>query len=186
MRPSIKYLSDAEVERVHEKALEMLEDLGMKFEGAEAREYFAKAGAEVSGQIVKIPRSIIEEGLKTVPKREEFVLYGRTPDKDVHVKDRVPSLAAMTMATHVLDPETGLRRKATDRDLALITRIMEKLDTVTIASALVTPQDVPMAASDWYTWATSIKNTYGEGSCNMAPYHFRCIYFGPLGLWKKS
>lgn len=125
MRPSIKYLSDAEVVRVHEKALEMLEDLGMKFEGAEAREYFAKAGAEVSGQIVKIPRSIIEEGLKTVPKREEFVLYGRTPDKDVHVKDRVPSLAAMTMATHVLDPETGLRRKATDRDLALITRIME-------------------------------------------------------------
>ena len=68
-------------------------------------------------------------------------------------------MAAMTMATHVLDPETGLRRKATDRDLALITRIMEKLDTVTIASALVTPQDVPMAASDWYTWATSIKNT---------------------------
>lgn len=159
MRPSIKYLSDAEVVRVHEKALEMLENLGMKFEGAETREYFAKAGAEVSGQIVKIPRSIIEEGLKTVPKREEFVLYGRTPDKDVHVKDRVPSLAAMTMATHVLDPETGLRRKATDRDLALITRIMEKLDTVTIASALVTPQDVPMAASDWYTWATSIKNT---------------------------
>ena len=45
MRPSIKYLSDAEVVRVHEKALEMLEDLGMKFEGAEAREYFAKAGA---------------------------------------------------------------------------------------------------------------------------------------------
>ena len=44
MRPSIKYLSEAEVVRVHEKALEMLENLGMKFEGAEARDYFAKAG----------------------------------------------------------------------------------------------------------------------------------------------
>ena len=27
MRPSLKYLSDQEVKRVHEKALEMLEDL---------------------------------------------------------------------------------------------------------------------------------------------------------------
>ena len=78
MRPSIKYLSDAEVVRVHEKALEMLEDLGMKFEGAEAREYFAKAGAEVSGQIVKIPRSIIEEGLKNGSKarRNSFYMEG--------------------------------------------------------------------------------------------------------------
>ena len=32
MRPTIKYLSDAEVVRVHEKALEMLENLGMKFD----------------------------------------------------------------------------------------------------------------------------------------------------------
>lgn len=159
MRPVVKYLSENEVERVHQKALEMLEELGMKFEGAEAREYFAKAGAKVEGDIVKIPAKIIEEGLKTVPKREEFVLYGRTPDKDVHLKERKPSLAAMTMATHVLDIETGKRRKATDRDLELITRIMERLDTISMASALITPQDVPMQASDWYTWATSIKNT---------------------------
>ena len=159
MRPSLKYLSDQEVKRVHEKALEMLEDLGMKFEGQEARDYFEKAGANVEGDIVKIPRKIIEDGLKTVPKREEFTLYGRTPDKDIHLKDSVPTLAAMTMATNVLDPWSGERRKATDRDLELLTRVMERLETVSMASALITPQDVPMQSSDWYTWATSIKNT---------------------------
>lgn len=159
MRPELKYLSDQEVALVHEKALEMLEKLGMKFEGAQAREYFIKAGAKLDGNIVKIPRKIIEDGLKTVPKRDEFTLYGRTPDKDVDLKKHVPSLAAMTMATNVLDMENGQRRKATDHDLALLTKMMERLDTVTIASALVTPQDVPMQTSDWYTWATSIKNT---------------------------
>lgn len=159
MRPQLQYLSEAEVAKVHEKALEMLEDLGMKFEGQEAREYFVKAGATLEGEIVKIPRRIIEEGLKTVPKRDEFVLYGRTEDKDIHLKEAVPTLAAMTMATHVLDPDTGLRRKATDRDLELLTRMLERLDTVSMASALITPQDVPMESSDWYTWATSIKNT---------------------------
>ena len=159
MKPQVMFLSNQEVELVHEKALEMLEKLGMCFEGEEARGYFAKAGAAVDGKIVKIPRRIIEEGLKTVPKRDDFVLYGRTPDKDVRVSERVPSLAAMTMATNMLDIETGERRPATDADLALLTKMMERLDTVTIASALITPQDVPMQSSDWYTWATSIKNT---------------------------
>ena len=43
MRPSIKYLSDAEVVRVHEKALEMLEDLGMKFEGGRGKRILCKS-----------------------------------------------------------------------------------------------------------------------------------------------
>lgn len=159
MKPEMNFLSSQEVELVHEKALEMLETLGMRFEGKEAREYFVNAGATEEGNVVKIPRAIVEKALETVPKREDFVLYGRTPDKDVKISENVPSLAAMTMATHVLDIETGQRRSATDHDLAMLTRMMEHLDEVTIASALITPQDVPMQSSDWYTWATSIKNT---------------------------
>lgn len=159
MKPEVKFLSNQDVECVHEKALEMLENLGMRFESAEARDYFINAGAKDVDGIIKIPRRIIEAGLKTVPKRDDFILYGRTQEKDVKVSEHVPSLAAMTMATHVLDINTGERRKATNKDLALITKMMEHLDTITIASALITPQDVPMQSSDWYTWATSIKNT---------------------------
>lgn len=159
MRPELKYLSDQELQRVHEKALEMLWDMGMRFENEEAREYFAGAGAEINGDIVKIPARVVEKALETVPKRDHFVLYGRTPDRDVKVWENIPSLAAMTMATNVIDVENGERRLATDRDLEMITRIMEKLDSVTSASALVTPQNVPMEASDWYTWAISIKNS---------------------------
>lgn len=159
MRPELKYLSDQELERVHQKALDMLWDMGMQFENSEARNYFAKAGAVVEGDIVKIPAGIVEKALETVPKRDKFILYGRTPEQDVKVSENVPSLAAMTMATYVIDIDTGERRPATDRDLEMITRMMERLDTITSASALVTPQNVPMDVSDWYTWAISIKNT---------------------------
>lgn len=159
MRPIVNFISQQEIELIHEKALEMLENLGMKFEAAEAREYFVKAGATEENGVVKIPRKIILDGLKTVPKRDDFVLYGRTPDKDIKISKEVPHIAAMTMATHILDIETGEKRKATDYDLEMLTKMMEKLDGVGIASALITPQDVPMQASDWYTWATSIKNT---------------------------
>lgn len=160
MKPKVEFLNTEELQRVHTKALEMLENLGMRFDSGEARNYFTAAGAtEEAGNVVKIPRALVEKALETVPHRDNFVLYGRTPDKDVRIADEVPSLAAMTMATHVLDPETGMRRSATDRDLALLTRMLERLDCVTMASALITPQDVPMQSSDWYTWATSIKNT---------------------------
>ena len=159
MRPEVMFLNEKEMEIVHEKALEMLEDLGMKFEAAEAREYFVKAGATEENGVVKIPRSIILDGLKTVPKRDDFVVYGRTPDKDIKISDGVPYISAMTMATHVLDIETGKKRAATDHDLQMLSRMMERLPGVGMASALITPQDVPMQASDWYTWATSLKNT---------------------------
>ena len=159
MKPELKILSDEDVVLVHNKALEMLEDLGMKFEAKEARDYFEKVGATIEGDIVKIPKNIVEKALQTVPKRDDFILYGRTKDKDVKVSDDIPSLAAMTMATNVIDIDTGKKRYATDKDLENLTKILETLDGVTIASGLVTPQDVPMEASDWYTWATTIKNT---------------------------
>ena len=85
MRPELKYLSDQELKRVHQKALDMLWDMGMQFENSEARDYFAKAGAVVEGDIVKIPGDIVEKALETVPKRDKFILYGRTPEHDVKV-----------------------------------------------------------------------------------------------------
>lgn len=159
MKDRMKLLTDVQVENVHEAALHMLETLGMEFDNDEACEYFKKAGATVDGHICKIPRTLIEKCLATVPKKEDFVLYGRTPDRDWKVQDHLPTLHAMTMAVKVIDPITGDVRDATRDDLAKMTQILERMDCFTAASAPVTPQDVPLAAADWYTWAESIKHT---------------------------
>ena len=134
MRPVVNFINQQEIETIHEKALEMLENLGMKFESTEAQEYFRNAGATVGADgIVKIPRNIVLEGLKTAPKRDSFVVYGRTRDKDIRISDEVPYLAAMTMATNVLDIDTGKKRKATNEDLKMLTRMMETLPTIGMA-----------------------------------------------------
>lgn len=159
MKPELRYLNDADIKNVHDLALELLETMGIQLCAKEARDYFEKAGATIDGEVVKIPRKIIEEALKTVPKRDEFVLYGRDPKNDYRVNEAPPTLAAMTMATAVIDPYTRKKRKATNEDLKNLTKILEVMDTVSIASGLVTPQDVPLESSDWYTWATTIKNT---------------------------
>ena len=95
MKPSLHYLSEENICMIHEKALELLEQMGMKMGLAEAREYLQKAGATVTGDIVKIPRSVIMKALETVPKRDDFILYAADPRYDIRLKDEAPVLAAM-------------------------------------------------------------------------------------------
>ena len=61
MRPTIKYLSDAEVIRVHEKALEMLENLGMKFEGAEAENILQKPEQKYPDRSLRYPAASLRK-----------------------------------------------------------------------------------------------------------------------------
>ncbi|SKC70553.1 trimethylamine methyltransferase family protein [Maledivibacter halophilus] len=159
MKPELKFLSKKELLYIHNVALDLLEDMGIELLLEEARDILKEGGAKVEGNIVKIPRELVAKAIKTAPKRDEFVLYGRNEENDIRINESAPVLAAMTMATQVIDLETREKRPATDEDLVHLTRVCEKLENVSIASALVTPQDVPQRACDWYTWATSIKNT---------------------------
>ncbi|MFI3312761.1 MAG: trimethylamine methyltransferase family protein [Eubacteriales bacterium] len=159
MKSLMKLLDDQQIALVHEEALKLLETMGMKFNNDEACQYFKDAGATVEDHVCKIPREIITRCLATAPNRKDFTLYGRTPEQDWKIEDHKPSMHAMTMAVNVLDPITGEVRPATNHDLAKMTQILELMDCVSAASAPVTPQDVPLDAADWYTWATSIKHT---------------------------
>lgn len=159
MDTMLKLLTDAQIKQIHGWGLDLLENVGILLKSDEACDYYTKAGATVKDHVVKIPRKIIENALKTTIKRDDFVLYARNPKYDVVLKNSPPTIHAMTMATNVIDPVTGERRDATDLDLAKLTVILEHMETVSSASALVTPQDVPLASADWYTWVTALKHT---------------------------
>ncbi|NOR24042.1 MAG: trimethylamine methyltransferase [Desulforhopalus sp.] len=159
MKPTLKYLSDPEIEVIHKSSLNILANIGIRFPHPEALELFAAAGATVEDDVVKIPADLVDKALETVPKRDELVLYGRSEEHDISFKEHTPRLACMTMAVNVIDPFTGEKRLATDEDLANLTSIADQLPGISVNGGLVTPQDVPGAYNDWYTWATTIKNT---------------------------
>ena len=60
-----KVMSDDEIAAIHETALRVLENLGIKVLLPEARRYYAAAGALVdeSTQMVRIGRDIVEDAL---------------------------------------------------------------------------------------------------------------------------
>lgn len=160
MKPVLSFFSDEELVTVHNKALELLETTGIDITLPAALDIFKRGGCRVKeGSIVQVPGDIVNKALETVPGREELTLFARDPKHDIKLSEQAPVLAAMVEATSVIDPFSRKKRAATNRDLALLTGILELLDNVSIASPPVTPQDVPLKTTDWYTWATSLGST---------------------------
>lgn len=160
MKPLIQFLSTAEVKRLHNQSLQILKDIGMRLPHEAALELLSHNGAQiVDGKIVRLPEQLVQTAIEAVPKRKDVTLYGRDPKHDVTFEAHDPALACMTMAVNVIDPHTRQKRPATNEDLVVLTRIADQLENIRINGGLVTPQEVPGAFNDWYTWATTIKNT---------------------------
>jgi len=160
MRPVLQVLSEREIELIHQSALKILSEIGFRFPFDDALELLKKAGADVlEGNVARIPEDLVEYAIQKVPKRKDVTLFGRDSKHDITFVKHEPTLACMTMAVNVIDPYTRKKRPATDKDLADLTRIADRLGHIRINGGLVTPQDVPNAYNDWYTWATTLKNT---------------------------
>jgi len=76
MRPLsgfLRILSDAEMERLHHGALELLHDPGMRIENRNALEALGKRGAlvDMEREIVKFPSKLVEETLAIARREEE-------------------------------------------------------------------------------------------------------------------
>ncbi len=160
MKPVIQFLSDQEVKLVHEQSLQVLKEIGMRLPHEEALDLMSQNGAEIVDEnVVRIPTRLVEAAIESVPKRKDVTLFGRDPKHDVTFEKHKPALACMTMAVNVIDPHTRQKRPATNADLAALTRMADQLESIRVNGGLVTPQEVPGDFNDWYTWATTIKNT---------------------------
>ena len=160
MQPILQFLSPEEIQGVHDSALTILAEVGMRLPSPEALEKLQQAGAQVTGQdLVTFPPELIAKALQLVPKRKDVVLYAQDSKWDVSFATRQPSLSCMTMATSVLDPFTDEHRPATDQDLAQLVRLADQCEHISVNGGLITPQEVPGDFNDWYTWATCLKNT---------------------------
>jgi trimethylamine---corrinoid protein Co-methyltransferase len=160
MKLNVDYLSDKETSTLHEAALRILHEVGMRFPSPKALALFEKAGASIRGKdIVCIGEDLVAETLKTTLKRNDLILYAREPDRDISFDCHDPGLACMTMATSVIDPWSGDKRPATMADLSRMVHLSDQLAHIRVSGGPVTPQDVDHRVCDWYTWAGCMKHT---------------------------
>jgi trimethylamine--corrinoid protein Co-methyltransferase len=74
MRPLthfLQVLSDEELDRLHDAALGLLNDPGMRIENNTALEALGRRGAKVEGEQVRFPRDLVEETLRIAQEEEQ-------------------------------------------------------------------------------------------------------------------
>ncbi len=135
-------LSPAEINKIHEISLEVLQKEGIKFHHEEACEVFKKNGARVEGKRVYIPPEMIEKELKNAPAT--FDMHSRNPERQVTVGGKHTVLAPGYGSPFVMDMETGKRRGSNYQDYVDFTKLVGNSANIDVAGGvLVEPDDVP-------------------------------------------
>ncbi|MEM1131264.1 MAG: trimethylamine methyltransferase family protein, partial [Pseudomonadota bacterium] len=135
--PTMSVFSDDEAANMHETALRMLEELGMKVLLPEARDILAQGGARVEGEMVYIGREMVEAALATAPK--SIACRAGASHRDVLLELGTLAFQPGAGAPHATDLKRG-RRPGSAQDFREYTQIAHHYDVFQMMSPSVEPQ----------------------------------------------
>ena len=162
-----KPLTDADVQRIHDAALSVLERTGVELLESECRHILKQGGARVdkARDRVFFPRQMVERALEAV--NQNVVLYSQNGRTDLHLRGKRVHLGTGGAAVHVLDLDSGRLRDTTLRDLYDIGRLVETLDNIHFYLRPVVARDVPNEDIDVNTFYACLMatNKHVMGGC---------------------
>jgi len=134
-------LTQEQVQRVHDAALEILEEVGLKVRYEPARDIFTKHGCTVDVERVKFPREVVEKYRKMCPPT--FTFYARDPKFDKTIPRDSPVIVTASSAPDIIDPVTGQERRAESGDIARIAHLINELPGYDMFSISTLADDAP-------------------------------------------
>jgi len=150
----LRVLTDDQMQVVHDKACQLLEQKGIVFESEECLKIFKQHGCKVEGQTVFIPKNIVEQSLSLVPG--SFKLSAPNPARSVTVGEGI-LIHPAGGEVFILD-YNGHRRSPTLKDFSDMQKIYQACENVDIAGfAPFSPHDVPQRTKSLWTTLESLK-----------------------------
>jgi trimethylamine--corrinoid protein Co-methyltransferase len=151
-------LSDADVERIHEASLTVLEKTGIQVGASEARDIFADAGATVDAENnrVTIPRAMVEDAIARACS--QFVMAGRGDEHDMVMGGDRVYMGTGGAAVKVMDFD-GHVRESELADIARIGRLVDALDNIHFYLRPVVARDMPNDLIDVNKAYAALTNT---------------------------
>jgi trimethylamine--corrinoid protein Co-methyltransferase len=148
MRTLLQVLSEDQRAQVHERTLSVLSRTGVRVNTAKGRAILEEAGAEVDKNtcVVRFPRTLVEESLRSAPK--DFTLGARRPGWDLRMNSGDCTLLIDGEAMFVLDRETGERRAGVFDDWLEATRLTDALDEIGIYWDMIERSDSDRTLAD--------------------------------------
>ncbi|OGS59936.1 MAG: hypothetical protein A3K59_08185 [Euryarchaeota archaeon RBG_19FT_COMBO_69_17] len=147
------------LDRIHAKALEGLERIGVKVGTARGRAALRAAGAMVDDatQVVRISEGLVREAIGRTPVR--VALAARNPSLDADLDFHHVHICNDGCGPLAVDFETGERRLSTSGDLARSARVSNALRNLHVFWPMVTSQDVPAPIRTFVDLKVSFENT---------------------------
>ena len=157
MAAFVELLAPEEVERTHEASLEVLESVGILAHHPRAREILAQHGCVVDDDgLVKFPADVVERYRTMAPG--SFTFRGRDPRCDRTIPDDGPIVVTGSSAPNVVDPITGVERRATSTDIADIAYLINELPGFDVFSISTLADDAPPGQHSLSRFYPALKN----------------------------
>ena len=128
IRPT-EIVSADELESIHTASLRVLQEIGMDFLDAGARDLLKAAGAsvEADSQRVRFDPELVTERIRTAPST--FVLHSWNPARDLHMGGDWTAFGSVASAPNVADLDGG-RRVGNRADYRNLIRLCQMLNSV--------------------------------------------------------
>ena len=140
----VRLLDEAQIEKIHDASMSILETTGMRIDDDRTRKLFKSAGAEVNEgeKIVKFDRDLIVELISTVP--EKFTIHGRDPQKKLTMGGNHIIFSSVGGPPFASDLDRG-RRSGSYADMCEFLKLVQMLNVIHMEGGCpIEPTDLPV------------------------------------------
>lgn len=155
--PLCEVMDGAQVERIDNASMDILENVGVQFRDEIALADWKRVGAKVVGDRVYLDRGLVRELIATIPA--EFTYHARNSAKNVRLGGKHSVFVPMTGAPFLRDLE-DVRRNPTLDDLAMFHKLAHMLPALhSSAHHIVEPYDHPISQRHLRITYSSMKHS---------------------------
>lgn len=134
------FLSEQEVEQVHQATLAILKQIGIHTTSPRFKSLLLNSGCLEQGDRIVFPAEVVEKALSTAPK--EFKVYGRDDSRVLEFGKSKAYTQTCVGTPSVMDLDSGEKRDVQLKDLEDYVRLADALEFIDVVSPIF-PRDVP-------------------------------------------
>ena len=153
-----RILEQAQIDRVHEYTLQLLEQVGCAVLCEEARNLLGGRGCDVRDpERVKIPRSLVEEAIEAAPGRIE--VFNRCGQLSMVLEQDACYYGTGSDCPTTLDLESGERRSSTKADVGRLALFCDSLPNIDFVMSYGIANDAPDGCNFVHQYEAMLLNT---------------------------
>ncbi|NWG12622.1 MAG: trimethylamine methyltransferase family protein [Acidobacteria bacterium] len=158
IQPSMRFLSDEQIQEIHLASLDILERTGVVVHHPEVIELLLSEGCSMRSQnTVRIPSFLVEQALESIPCR--IALYGRSGGKRLLVEDRKSYWGTGSDTPFIIDSFSGCRRQTTLQDIENAARVVDACENLDFLMCMGVAHELPQAIADKYHFVAMAANS---------------------------